>query len=92
MVWMRLAALLGLLSIYFVRLWRLVPGLLDDPAARRFVIAMALAFLPAALVGLFAHDAVRHALANLASHGFKLFAWWRVIPGSLGLIALALAR
>jgi undecaprenyl-diphosphatase len=27
-----------------------------------------------------------------ASHGFKLFVWWRVIPGSLGLIALALAR
>jgi hypothetical protein len=38
---------------------------------------------------LLAHDAVRHALANLASHGFKLFARWRVIPGSLGLIALA---
>jgi undecaprenyl-diphosphatase len=47
MVWMRLAALLALLSIYFVRLWRLVPGLLDDPAARRFVIAIARAFLPA---------------------------------------------
>jgi undecaprenyl-diphosphatase len=38
---------------------------------------------------LLAHDAVRHALANLARHGFKLFGWWRVIPGSLGLIALA---
>jgi undecaprenyl-diphosphatase len=23
-------------------------------------------------------------------HGFALFAWWRVIVGSLGLIALAL--
>jgi undecaprenyl pyrophosphate phosphatase UppP len=88
---MRLAALVALRSIYCVRLWRLVPGLLDDPAARRFVIAIAVAFLPAARVGLLAHDAVRHALANLASHCFKLFAWWRVIPGSLGLIALALA-
>ncbi|MCP4616518.1 MAG: undecaprenyl-diphosphatase, partial [Bradyrhizobium sp.] len=25
-------------------------------------------------------------------HGFALFAWWRVIVGSLGLIALALGK
>jgi undecaprenyl-diphosphatase len=25
-------------------------------------------------------------------HGFALFAWWRVIVGALGLIALALGR
>jgi undecaprenyl-diphosphatase len=25
-------------------------------------------------------------------HGFALFAWWRVIVGSLGLIGLALGR
>jgi undecaprenyl-diphosphatase len=26
----------------------------------------------------------------VSSHGLRLFAWWRVIVGSLGLIALAL--
>jgi undecaprenyl-diphosphatase len=25
-------------------------------------------------------------------HGFALFAWWRVIVGSLGLIALAMGK
>jgi len=25
-------------------------------------------------------------------HGFALFAWWRVVAGSLGLIALALGK
>jgi undecaprenyl-diphosphatase len=25
-------------------------------------------------------------------HGFTLFAWWRVIVGTLGLIALAMGR
>jgi undecaprenyl-diphosphatase len=64
-VWMRLAALLALLSIYLVRLWRLVLGMLDDPEARGFAIGIALAFLPAALVGVLAHDAIRNALANL---------------------------
>jgi undecaprenyl-diphosphatase len=28
----------------------------------------------------------------VSSHGFALFAWWRVIVGSLGLIALALGH
>jgi undecaprenyl-diphosphatase len=64
-VWMRVAALMALLSIYLVRLWRLMFGAPDDPAARRLVIGIALAFLPAALVGVLVHDAVRGALANL---------------------------
>jgi undecaprenyl-diphosphatase len=31
-------------------------------------------------------------LAYVSRHGLRLFAWWRVIVGSLGLIALALGR
>jgi len=27
----------------------------------------------------------------VASHGLRLFAWWRVIVGTLGLMALAVA-
>lgn len=33
---------------------------------------------------------VRYALDYINSHGFKLFAWWRIIVGSAGLVALAL--
>jgi undecaprenyl-diphosphatase len=35
---------------------------------------------------------VKTFLDYISSHGFKLFAWWRVIVGSLGLIALALGH
>jgi undecaprenyl-diphosphatase len=31
-------------------------------------------------------------LDYVTRHGFALFAWWRVLVGSLGLIALALGR
>jgi undecaprenyl-diphosphatase len=33
---------------------------------------------------------VKMFLGYVQRHGFGLFAWWRVIVGSLGLIALAL--
>src|SRR2546423_13648560 len=55
-VLIQFGAILALLSIYFVRLWRIALGLLNDPAARRFVIGVLLAFLPAAIVGALAHD------------------------------------
>jgi undecaprenyl-diphosphatase len=35
---------------------------------------------------------VRTFLNYVTRHGFKFFAWWRVIVGTLGLIALALGR
>jgi undecaprenyl-diphosphatase len=61
----RLAALLALLSVYFVRLWRLAAGMIGDPAARRFLLGIALAFLPALLAGALAHDLIRSILFNL---------------------------
>jgi undecaprenyl-diphosphatase len=35
---------------------------------------------------------VKTFLGYVTRHGFTLFAWWRVIVGTLGLIALALGR
>jgi undecaprenyl-diphosphatase len=35
---------------------------------------------------------VKTFLGYVQRHGFALFAWWRVLVGSLGLIALALGR
>jgi undecaprenyl-diphosphatase len=35
---------------------------------------------------------VKTFLGYVQRHGFALFAWWRVIVGSLGLIALALGK
>jgi undecaprenyl-diphosphatase len=35
---------------------------------------------------------VKTFLTYVQRHGFVLFAWWRVIVGTLGLIALALGK
>ena len=63
-VLIQFGAILALLSIYFVRLWKLAIGFFTDPAARRFVIGILLAFLPAAVVGALAHDFIKSVLFN----------------------------
>jgi undecaprenyl-diphosphatase len=35
---------------------------------------------------------VKTFLTYVTRHGFALFAWWRVIVGTLGLVALALGK
>ena len=57
-------AILALLSIYFVRLWQLAIGFFTNPEARRFIIGVLLAFLPAAVVGALAHDFIKAVLFN----------------------------
>jgi undecaprenyl-diphosphatase len=61
----RLAAWLALFSVYLARLLRLAGGMFGDPMARRFVYGLAVAFLPALLVGALAHDLIMNALSNL---------------------------
>jgi undecaprenyl-diphosphatase len=58
-------AILALLSIYFFRIWHIALGMFKDPAARRFVIGVLLAFLPAAVVGALAHDFIKSVLFNV---------------------------
>ena len=60
----QLGAILALLSIYFMRLWQLATGFFTDPAARRFVIGVLIAFLPAAIIGALAHGYIKAALFN----------------------------
>jgi undecaprenyl-diphosphatase len=48
----QLGAILAILSIYFGKLWRIALDMFKgDAAARRFVIGVLLAFLPAAVIG-----------------------------------------
>jgi undecaprenyl-diphosphatase len=63
-VLIRLGALMGLVGAYFFRLRHLLAGMLRDPAARRFVVGVLLAALPAAIVGALAHDIVAGTLLN----------------------------
>ena len=63
-VLIQLGAILAVVVVYFTRLWGVVVGLPNDPEARRFVVAVAVAFLPSALVGLAAHDFIKTVLFN----------------------------
>jgi undecaprenyl-diphosphatase len=64
-VLIQFGAILALLSIYFTRLWGLAVGMFTDPASRRFVIGVLIAFLPAAVVGALAHDFIKEVLFNV---------------------------
>src|SRR3954468_4078895 len=64
-VLIQFGAILALLSIYFFRLWQIAVGVFHDPAARRFVLGVLIAFLPAAVVGALAHDFIKSVLFNV---------------------------
>src|SRR5260370_22703762 len=49
-VLIQLGAILAILAIYFVKLWRIPLGLFSNPEDRRFVIGRLVAFMPAAVV------------------------------------------
>lgn len=49
-------------------------------------MSIILGFVMAFIAGVFV---VRHLLNYVSNHGYALFGWWRVIIGSLGLVALA---
>ncbi|MEM6463537.1 MAG: undecaprenyl-diphosphate phosphatase [Pseudomonadota bacterium] len=61
-VLIQLGAILAILSVYFTRLWALALALPSDARSRRFVFSIVLAFLPAAVVGVLAHDFIKTVL------------------------------
>lgn len=63
-VLIQLGAILALLSIYSVRLWQLAVGIFNDAQARRFVIGVLIAFLPAAVIGALAYKFIKEVLFN----------------------------
>ncbi|MDX2155071.1 MAG: undecaprenyl-diphosphate phosphatase [Hyphomicrobiaceae bacterium] len=58
----QLGAVLALLTVYSAKLWRMLVDLPRDPATRRFVMAIVLAFLPAALAGVLLHKFIKQVL------------------------------
>jgi undecaprenyl-diphosphatase len=63
-VMIQLGAILAILWIYFGRLWRIAVGMFSDPAARRFVIGVLLAFFPAVVLGLLFGGFIKNVLFN----------------------------
>lgn len=63
-VLIQLGAILAILSVYFNRLWAIAKALPYDPDARRFVVGVLIAFLPAALIGAVLHGFIKEVLFN----------------------------
>ncbi|KLK94435.1 UDP pyrophosphate phosphatase [Microvirga vignae] len=63
-VLIQLGAILAILSVYFNKLWTIAKALPYDPDARRFVIGVVVAFLPAALIGAVLHGFIKEVLFN----------------------------
>ena len=63
-VLIQLGAILALLSIYFSRLMLIASAMFVEPKARRFVIGVLIAFLPAAIVGAALHNFIKTVLFN----------------------------
>src|SRR4051812_11780071 len=57
-------AILAILSVYFMRLWKIALATPRDPDARRFVIGVIIAFLPAAVIGVLLRDFIKNVLFN----------------------------
>ena len=64
-VLIQLGAILAILSVYFARLLRIALALPHDPSARRFVLGVLIAFLPAAIIGAALHGIIKGVLFNV---------------------------
>jgi undecaprenyl-diphosphatase len=64
-VLIQLGAILAILSVYFGRLLDIAIRALNEPAARRFILGVLIAFLPAALIGAALHGFIKGVLFNV---------------------------
>jgi len=60
----QLGAILAIVALYFTKLWRVALNMFSDPDARRFVIGVLIAFLPAVVLGLIAGKFIKGYLFN----------------------------
>ncbi len=58
----QLGAVLAILSVYAAKLLSVFRALPHDPGAQRFVVSVLIAFLPAVMVGVLAHDFIKTVL------------------------------
>lgn len=61
-VLIQLGAVLAILTVYFQRFLKVAQQLPTNPGARRFVLGVLIAFLPAAVIGAFAHGFIKSVL------------------------------
>ena len=61
-VLIQLGAVLAVVTVYFAKLWQLFVTIPSNPDSRRFVLSILLAFIPAAVIGAFAHSLIKDVL------------------------------
>ena len=84
----QLGAVLAILTIYAGRLWGVFATAPNDPQARRFILSVLVAFLPAVVIGVMAHDFIKTVLFEtpmliaimLILGGFVLLVVDRIAP------------
>lgn len=81
-IFIQLGAILAIVWLYHERLWRVVSEAGRDPGSRRFLLNLAIAFLPAALVGVLIHDWIKERLFNIPVVAAAL------IIGGIGILAI----
>jgi len=82
-VLIQLGAILAVVALYFSRLWSVALRLPIDPAARRFIVSVLIAFLPAVVLGVALHDIIK----GLLFESPRLICWSLII-GGVALIGL----
>ena len=60
----QLGAILAVVAVYFHRLWRVAIKAPTDASAQRFILSVLVAFLPAVVIGAFAHGFIKAVLFN----------------------------
>ena len=78
-VLIQLGAILAILVISFQRLWHVATHMFTDPAARRFVIGVLVAFIPAVILGLLFGSFIKAVLFNPWVVCFSLIAGGAVL-------------
>lgn len=81
-IFIQLGAILAVVWLYRVKLWRSVANVRTDPVAQRLIVNLAIAFVPAAAVGFFIHDWIKATLFTPVTVAGAL------VVGGLGIIAV----
>jgi undecaprenyl-diphosphatase len=83
-VFIQLGAILAVLWLYRAKVWGVLSNARHQPEARQFIINMAIAFVPAAIVGFLVHDWIKEHLFN------PITVAWALLVG--GFVILAIER
>ncbi len=83
----QLGAVLALLVLYFGQLWAVFRNAPHDPQARRFILSVLIAFMPAVVIGVMAHGFIKTVLFETP----MLIAVMLIIGGFILLIAERIA-